>query len=66
MQAVGTLRGTQVASDALRLDVHLSAWANRSWERAIRCDGVVRGHGVASGRNGDPRFPGGTVAMTRS
>lgn len=26
---------------------------------------VVRGHGVASGRNGDPRFPGGTVAMQR-
>lgn len=24
---------------------------------------VVRGHGVASGRAGDPRFPGGTVAM---
>lgn len=24
---------------------------------------IVRGHGVASGRNGDPRFPGGTVAM---
>lgn len=24
---------------------------------------VVRGHGVASGRAGDPRFPGGTIAM---
>ena len=24
---------------------------------------VVTGHGVASGRNGDPRFPGGTIAM---
>ena len=24
---------------------------------------VVRGHGVASGRAGDPRFPHGTVAM---
>ncbi|MBQ3811294.1 MAG: hypothetical protein II839_10795 [Kiritimatiellae bacterium] len=24
---------------------------------------VVPGHGVASGRSGDPRFPGGTVAM---
>lgn len=24
---------------------------------------VVRGHGVASGRSGDPRFPGGTIAM---
>ena len=24
---------------------------------------VVKGHGVASGRAGDPRFPGGTVAM---
>jgi hypothetical protein len=24
---------------------------------------VVRGHGVASGANGDPRFPGGTLAM---
>lgn len=26
---------------------------------------VVRGHGVASGRSGDPRFPGGTIAMQR-
>ena len=24
---------------------------------------VVRGHQVASGRNGDPRFPGGTLRM---
>jgi hypothetical protein len=24
---------------------------------------VVEGHGVASGRSGDPRFPGGTIAM---
>jgi len=24
---------------------------------------VVRGHGVASGRSGDPRFPSGTIAM---
>ena len=24
---------------------------------------VVPGHGVASGRNGDPRFPGGTIQM---
>lgn len=24
---------------------------------------VVRGHGVASGKNGDPRFPGGTISM---
>lgn len=24
---------------------------------------VVRGHGVASGRSGDPRFPGGTIRM---
>lgn len=24
---------------------------------------IVRGHRVASGLNGDPRFPGGTVAM---
>lgn len=24
---------------------------------------VVRGHGVASGQGGDPRFPGGTIAM---
>ncbi len=31
-----------------------------SW---IRVDGVVvAGHGVASGRSGDPRFPGGTLA----
>ena len=24
---------------------------------------VVRGHGVASGKGGDPRFPGGTIAL---
>ncbi len=24
---------------------------------------LVAGHGVASGANGDPRFPGGTIAM---
>ncbi len=33
-------------------------------QKAFRVYGaVVRGHGVASGRSGDPRFPGGTVAM---
>ena len=26
---------------------------------------VVRGHQVASGLNGDPRFPGGTIRMQR-
>ncbi|HYF37382.1 MAG TPA: hypothetical protein VD994_18925 [Prosthecobacter sp.] len=26
---------------------------------------IVRGHRVASGLNGDPRFPGGTLAMQR-
>lgn len=26
---------------------------------------VVAGHGVASGRSGDPRFPGGTIALQR-
>jgi hypothetical protein len=29
------------------------------WIRGV----VVAGHGVASGRRGDPRFPGGTIAM---
>ena len=24
---------------------------------------IVRGHGVASGQNGDPKFPGGTLSM---
>jgi hypothetical protein len=24
---------------------------------------IIRGHGVASGKNGDPRFPGGTIHM---
>ena len=24
---------------------------------------VIRGHGVASGQNGNPRFPGGTIRM---
>ncbi len=42
VQAVGTICATNVAGDALRIDVHLSAWANRRWERTIRCDGVVR------------------------
>jgi hypothetical protein len=42
VQAIGTIRGTSVAGDALRLDVRLAAWARRTWERTIRCDGVVR------------------------
>ncbi len=42
VQAVGTITGTQRAADALRIDVHLAAWAKRTWERTIRCDGVVR------------------------
>ena len=42
VQAVGTITGTRVRGDALRLDVHLAAWAKRTWERTIRCDGVVR------------------------
>lgn len=42
VQAIGTICGTAVAGDALRLDIHLSAWAKRTWERTIRCDGVVR------------------------
>ena len=35
------------------------------WEGAVSnvVGRVVAGHGVASGRNGDPRFPGGTLAM---
>ena len=39
--------------DALRLDLHLSAWAKRTWERTIRCDGVVRW--LACGRAVRPR-----------
>lgn len=32
----------------------------------VRVPGVVvAGHGVASGRSGDPRFPGGTIALQR-
>ncbi len=31
------------------------------WKQAVAT--IVRGHGVASGRNGDPRFPGGTIHM---
>ena len=32
-----------------------------AWKRV---EGVVtEGHGVASGRSGDPRFPGGTIAL---
>jgi hypothetical protein len=42
VQAVGTITGTRVSGAALRLDVRLSAWATRTWERTIRCDGVVR------------------------
>jgi hypothetical protein len=42
VQAVGTICGTRVTGGALGVDVHLSAWAKRSWERTIRCDGVVR------------------------
>ena len=42
VQAVGAIRGTHVAGNALRVDLHLAAWAKRTWERAIRCDGVVR------------------------
>jgi hypothetical protein len=42
VQAVGTIIGTSRAGDALRVDVRLSAWASRVWDRAIRCDGVVR------------------------
>ncbi len=40
-------------------------WADiRRWLVVETVDGVVvRGHGVASGKAGDPRFPGGTVAM---
>ena len=42
VQAVGAVTGTRVIGDALRLDVHLAAWARRTWDRTIRCDGVVR------------------------
>ena len=42
VQAVGAIPETRVIGDALRLDVHLAAWAKRTWERTIRCDGVVR------------------------
>jgi hypothetical protein len=36
-----------------------------SWEGTVSnvVGRVVAGHGVASGCNGDPRFPGGTLAM---
>jgi hypothetical protein len=32
----------------------------------VRVNGIVKhGHGVASGRSGDPRFPNGTIAMQK-
>ena len=37
----------------------MSGGGGRTTVRGI----VVRGHRVASGANGDPRFPGGTLAM---
>ncbi len=38
-----------------------SSGQDRAWQAV---DGrVVRGHGVASGRGGDPRFPGGSLRM---
>jgi hypothetical protein len=37
------------------------AMANVAWPEFPAL--VTRGHQVASGRNGDPRFPGGTIAM---
>jgi hypothetical protein len=41
--------------------MHMTQPTSSNWaEVSAR---VVRGHQVASGRNGDPRFPGGTVRM---
>ncbi len=42
VQARGTIVGTRVRGDGLQLYLRLTAWANRSWRRTIRCDGVVR------------------------
>ena len=42
VQAVGSISGTRVRGTALQLYIHLSAWAQRSWRRTIRCDGYVR------------------------
>jgi hypothetical protein len=42
VQAVGAIVGTRVRGDALQLYLKLEAWAQRSWRRTIRCDGVVR------------------------
>jgi hypothetical protein len=42
VQAVGSVTGAQVNGASLTINVHLAAWAMRSWERTIRCDGVVR------------------------
>lgn len=43
-----------------------SATGHRDDDGPVRVAGVVvAGHGVASGRSGDPRFPGGTIALQR-
>ena len=41
VEATGTVTGTRVRGDSLWLYLHLAAWAERTWQRAIRCDGVV-------------------------
>ncbi len=42
--------------------MNLAASANTANHPSIACR-IVPGHRVASGLNGDPRFPGGTVGM---
>ena len=40
--AIGTLAGFERTGDGLRLHVRLAGTGGRSWDRAIRADGVVR------------------------
>jgi hypothetical protein len=47
VQALGTITGTRVRGDAFQVYVNLSAWARRSWNRTIRCDGCVRWHATS-------------------
>ena len=42
LDAIGTLAGFERTGDGLRLHVRLAGTSGRSWDRAIRADGVVR------------------------
>jgi hypothetical protein len=42
LDAIGTLAGFERTADGLRVHVRLAGTGGRSWDRAIRADGVVR------------------------